>query len=87
MSVKSRIFVTEAVENKNRRTKADENYFVAYVQLEDGSLKPALFTDGDLQKAFKRADANAEDILVPYLEPVDVEVTEEQKSWLAKLFS
>lgn len=86
MSVKSRIFVTEAVENKNRRTKADENYFVVYVQQADGSLKPALFTDGDLQKAFKRADANAEDVLPPYMEPVDVEVTTEQKSWLAKIF-
>lgn len=87
MSIKSRIFVTEAVANTSPRGKrADANYLIAYVQLEDGSLKPALFTDGDLQKALARAEKNPEDILPPHVEVEDKEVTVEQKGWLAKLF-
>ena len=86
MSVKSRLFVTESVENTSPHAKADKNYFVVYVQLENGVLLPALFTDADLQKALKRAEKNPEDVLPPYLEPVDVAVTPEQKSWLSKLF-
>lgn len=85
MSIKSRIFATEAVENTKRHAKADSNYFVVYVQFEDGSLKPALLTDGDLQKAFIRADRNPEDVLPPFQEPVDDTVTPAQQTWLDKL--
>lgn len=85
MTVKSRIFVTEAVENTKKHAKADDNYFVVYVELEDGTLKPALLTDSDLKKAFLRAEKNPEDILPPHVEVEDVEVTPEQKSWLDKI--
>lgn len=85
MTVKSRIFVTEAVENSKKHAKADDNYFVCYVELENGTLLPALFTDSDLQKAFKRAEKNPEDLLPPYVEVEDVEVTPEQRTWLDKI--
>ena len=86
MSVKSRIFTSEAVTNTVRHAAADTVYLVAYVELQDGTLKPALFTDGELQKAMARAAKNPEDLQPPYLEPAPVEITAEQKSWLARLF-
>lgn len=79
-NVKSRIFVNETVTNTNPRAKADKTYVAAYVQLEDGTLVPALFTDGDIQKATKRAAANKEDLPPPYVEE-KVVVTLEQKTW------
>lgn len=87
MTIKSRIFVTESVENKSpRNKKADANYFMVYLVLEDGSLKPALLTDGDLKKALKRAETNPEDVVPPYVEPVvDTTVTPAQRTWLDRL--
>lgn len=88
MSVKSRIFVTESVVNTNPRgPKADANYLIAYVVFPDGSLKPALFTDGDLQKALKRAEKNPEDILPAYVEPETPAPTQEKQSWWRSLLS
>lgn len=86
MSVKSRLSVTDVVDNKNPRNKqADAIYFVAYLELEDGSLKPVLLTDTDIQKGLKRAVANPEDVPPAWVAPPVVEATPAQKSWLARL--
>lgn len=85
MSVKSRLLLTETVENTNPRARADSTYVAAYVQLDDGSLRPALFTDGDIQKAMKRAVANPEDMPPAYVEPEAPPVTPAQRTWLDKL--
>ena len=84
-NIKSRIFANEVVDNTNPRAKADKTYVAAYIQLEDGTLVPALFTDGDIQKATKRATANKEDLPPPYVEDQPV-VTPTQKSFWAKIF-
>ena len=83
MSIKSRIYLNEIVTNTNPRANADRTYVVVYVQLDDGELLPALFTDSDIQKALKRAASNKEDVPEAY-EPV-VEATEEQKTWWDKV--
>lgn len=85
MVVKSRIFLNELVDNTNPRARADSTYVVAYVQLDDGSLRPALFTDGDIQKAMKRATANKEDVPPAYFEPEAEVLTTKQKTWLDKV--
>lgn len=85
MSVKSRIYTTDVVDNQNPRAKADTIYFVAYLEEADGTLKAVLLTDTDIQKGLKRAAANAEDVPPAFVAPVVVEATPAQKSWLDKL--
>lgn len=85
MSIKSRIFLSEATENQNAHVNADKTYVVAYVQTLEGELLPVLFTDFDIQKAMRRAAKNPEDVLPPYSEPVAAPVSETRKSWLDKL--
>lgn len=86
MSIKSKIFLSEATENKDAHVNADKTYVVAYLQDLDGNLLPLLFTDADVQKALKRAAKNPEDVLPPYVEaPVVVEPTPARKTWLDKL--
>lgn len=83
MSVKSRIYIAESVENTNPRgPNADAHYAVAYVEFPDGTMKPALFTDSDLQKAMKRADKNPEDVAPAFVEP-DAKPVE--KTWWDKI--
>lgn len=85
MSIKSKIFLSEATENKNAHVNADKTYVVAYVQTLEGELLPALFTDADIQKAIKRAAKNPEDVLPAYVEPPVEPITEERKTWLDRL--
>ena len=82
MSIKSRIYLSEVTENQNAHVNADKTYVVAYVETLEGELIPALFTDADMQRAMKRAQKNPEDVAPAYIAP---EVTEERKSWLARL--
>jgi hypothetical protein len=86
MSIKSRIYLNEAAENKNPHVKADKNYVVAYIQTPEGDLLPALFTDNDISRAMVRATKNPEDVLPAYVEPeVVVEISPAQKGWLDRL--
>lgn len=86
MSIKSKIYLSEATENKDAHVNADKTYVVAYLETLEGTLLPVLFTDADIQKAIKRAAKNPEDLLPPYVEEPVVEVpTPERKTWLDKL--
>lgn len=85
MSIKSRIYLSEATENKNAHVNADKTYVVAYIETLEGDLHPLLFTDNDIQRAIKRAAKNPEDVLPAYVAPVAEEVTEDRRSWLDKL--
>lgn len=85
MTIKSRIYLSEATENQNPHLKADKTYVVAYLQTLEGELVPVLFTDADIQKAIKRAEKNPEDVLPAYEAPAAPEVTPDRKGWLAKL--
>ena len=85
MSIKSKIFLSEATENKEAHVNADKTYVVAYLQDLDGNLLPLLFTDADVQKALKRAAKNPEDVLPAYVEPPAPEPTPARTTWLDKL--
>lgn len=80
--VKSRIYIAESVDNTNPRgPNADAHYAIAYIEFPDGTLKAALFTDADLQKAMKRAEKNPEDLNPAYAEPEVVEPVVEKTWW------
>ena len=86
MSIKSKIYLSEATENKDAHVNADKTYVVAYLETLEGELLPLLFTDADVQKAIKRAAKNPEDVLPAYVEePVVVEPSPARKTWLDKL--
>ena len=70
---KSIIYRRNFVVNKNPHRLANEEYYLVYVQDDEGKLHPALFTQGDLQRALIRATRNPED--APVLKP----------NWLQKL--
>lgn len=58
---KSIIYRRNVVVNKNPHRLANEEYYLVYVQDEEGKLHPALFTQGDVQRGFVRASRNPED--------------------------
>jgi hypothetical protein len=62
MTVKSKVYARDQVDNKNPRAKADTKYYVAYFVDLGGATYPLLFTDFDIEKARKRAAANTEDV-------------------------
>jgi hypothetical protein len=61
------VFLSEVVGNKGRKPAANGIYFVAYASDSDGSLRPMLLTQRDLDRALARADANREDCPPPSL--------------------
>jgi hypothetical protein len=73
IDVKSKILLTEEVENKDFRLGQTLEYYPAIVIGEDGKETPALFTAGQLAVAMGRARSNPEDI-------------PEKKSFLSSLF-
>lgn len=84
MHIKSKIFIAESVENtKPRGPNADAQYAVAYIEFPDGTMKAAMFTDSDLQRAMKRAEKNPEDLAPPYVEQEIVPMVE--RSWWDKI--
>lgn len=72
-SIKGNIYVSEKLENKDRRFGACQEYIPALVTEERGAEVPALFTAHELDKAIERAARNPEDI-------------PEDKSFFTKLF-
>lgn len=70
---KSKILLSEAVENKERRFGSDLNYYPAYVVDDKGEEIPALFTSDQIGVAISRAQTNPEDL-------------PERKSFLGRLF-
>jgi hypothetical protein len=71
--MKSKIYLTEKVKNKDRRFGSALEYITAWVVYPDGTEKPALFTMSPINEAIDRADDNPEDI-------------PERRSLLSKLF-
>lgn len=59
--VRSRIYMSEGIDNADRRFGADTRYYPAYVQV-SGKWEPALFTRHELHEACERAADNSEDI-------------------------
>jgi len=70
--IKSKIYLTEVVENKKFRFGQTDHYYPCFIEGTDGTF-PALFTKDQIEVAMKRAETNLEDA------PKDV-------SWLEKLF-
>jgi len=76
--MKSVIFLSEKVVNKNHKFGEVDAYFPAFVQDEDGNKKPALFTENQIEVAINRASRNMEDI------PGE---KDQDSSFIGKLFS
>jgi len=63
--VEGLLLVEEKVENKERTFGSCEEYFPCYIELENGTKIPALFTRGQIDVATDRARRNEEDIEAP----------------------
>lgn len=74
MSIESKIFLNEKVENTERKFGSALEYQPLYVVMADGSEVPAMFTIDAIEDAIDRASRNPED------------VPEEDKSFFEKLF-
>jgi hypothetical protein len=61
IEVKSKIYLSEQVENKDRVFGEALHYFPAIVKSETGVEHPALFTWYDIEQAIERAAKNLED--------------------------
>ena len=60
--MRSKIYLTELVENKERRFGSVLRYYPTRVELVDGVVHNALFTKNELDVAMERAESNSEDI-------------------------
>jgi len=60
--MKSRIYLKEIVENKERKFGSTLQYYPVKVELNDGSVENALFTEDQINVALDRASENPEDI-------------------------
>jgi len=60
--MKSKILMSEVVENKERKFGANLVYYPAQITLDDGTVVDALFTAGMLEDAIDRAKVNPEDM-------------------------
>lgn len=60
--IDSKIILEERVPNTDRRFGAQAEYYPVYIEVEDGSLKPALFTKDQISVAMQRATLNTEDV-------------------------
>ena len=58
----SKIKLNEKVENTERKFGEALYYFPVKVELENGDLVWAMFTETEIQNAIKRAEKNQEDI-------------------------
>jgi hypothetical protein len=50
------------IENTNKITNADSEYYYIRVQMPDGSELPLMFTDYEFNEAIERAKRNPEDV-------------------------
>jgi len=60
--VKSIVYLREKVQNQDRAFGSALSYYPAYVELEDKTLVPALFTLPAIHEAVQRAQKNPEDV-------------------------
>jgi len=60
--MRSKIYLTELVENKDRKFGSVLEYYPTRVELVDGTVYDALFTKHEIDAAMVRAQANYEDI-------------------------
>lgn len=75
-SVKSTIILDEEVINLEKHRLANPSYFPCYIQLNETTAVPALFTQHEIDVAMKRASNNTEDF----------GDAAEEKSWLERIF-
>jgi hypothetical protein len=50
------------IENTNKITNADDEYYYIRVQMPDGTELPLMFTDYEFNEAIERAKKNTEDV-------------------------
>ncbi len=60
--MKSKIFFSEKLENKNRHFGSALTYYPAMIDNGFGEEHPALFTIDQIKKAMNRANLNPEDV-------------------------
>jgi len=60
--MKSKIDLTEKVENKDRKFGSALHYYPCHVEGKDGKVGNLLFTVDQIDEAMKRAEANPEDM-------------------------
>lgn len=60
--MKSKIYIEELVENKDRKFGSALEYYPTRIEDEDGQVFNALFTKNEIEVAMERAEANPEDI-------------------------
>jgi hypothetical protein len=60
--MKSKIFIGDKVQNKDRHPAANPYYYPANVVFPSGEKRVAMFTLHGIQEAIKRAEANPEDV-------------------------
>jgi len=59
--MRSRIFGSELVKNKDKHPNANDTYYPAYFRTIDGTDIKLLFTENQINKARVRAEKNLED--------------------------
>lgn len=74
MGVKSRIYMDEQVDNKDRRFGSETTYYPVYVTRADGEEVEALFTINQIESAILRGKKNPEDM-------------PEMAGWLERVFT
>lgn len=62
--MKSKIYFSEKLENKKRKSAAARFYYPAEIVLKNGTTKKALFTSNELMSAIERANKNPENFPV-----------------------
>lgn len=60
--MKSKIILTEEVDNKDRKFGSSQTYYPVHIITESGTEINALFTDDQIATAIQRALRNPEDI-------------------------
>ncbi len=60
--MKGRIYLTEKVENRDRKFGASLEYYPIYVIDYNGNIQGALFTKNEIESAIERAKRNTEDV-------------------------
>lgn len=62
MKIKSKVYLSEVIQNKNAHQAASEQYIPVWFIDKDGSAKPGHLTPYDVSKALSRAERNKEDV-------------------------
>jgi len=60
--MKSKIYLEELVDNKDRKFGSTLEYYPVRIESNDGHIVNALFTNSQLDKAIFRANKNPEDV-------------------------